>query len=94
MGYHGVSTGRERETPMETAIILRGRIADPHHIELDEPVEGLTGTVEVMLRAVGTSPDVAVQDVFDLIASLTPGSRSKDEIDRQIADERASWGER
>jgi hypothetical protein len=75
---------------METAIIVRGRIADPHHIELEEPVRGLTGPVEVTVRAVGA----AAQDVFDRIASLAPGARSKEEIDLQIAEERASWGDR
>jgi hypothetical protein len=79
---------------METAIIIRGRIADPHHIELDEPVQGLTGSVEVVLRAVETGTGAAARDVFDLIASLAPGGRSKADIDRQIADERASWGDR
>jgi hypothetical protein len=75
---------------METAIIVRGRIADPHHIELEEPIQGLTGSVEVTVRAVGARS----QDIFDLIASLASGSRSNDDIDRQIAEERASWGDR
>ena len=34
------------------------------------------------------------EDVFEMIASLAPGSRSKADIDRQIKEERSSWGDR
>jgi hypothetical protein len=89
----------ERETTMETAIIIRGKITDSRHIELDEPVQGMTGVVEVTLRAVAANAvaanaGAAAHDVFDLIATLAPGGRSKDEIDRQVADERDAWGDR
>lgn len=57
---------------METALIVRGRISNSRHIELDE------GTV----------------DVFELISAASPGTRSKEDIDRQIADERGSWDDR
>ncbi len=30
-------------------------------------------------------------DVFDVISRLRPGARSKDDIDRQVREERASW---
>jgi hypothetical protein len=75
---------------MESAIIVRGRMADPRHIELSEAVPGLTGDVEVVLRQVVPTPEASAPDVFELIASLSPGTRSKDDIDEQIADERAS----
>jgi hypothetical protein len=33
-------------------------------------------------------------DVLEVIAELPPGTRSKDDIDRQLADERACWTSR
>jgi hypothetical protein len=79
---------------MESAVIVRGRMADSRHIELSEAVPGLTGDVEVVLRQVAPAPEAPALDVFELIASLSPGTRSKEEIDEQIADERASSGDR
>lgn len=79
---------------MESAIIVRGKMADSRHIELSEAVPGLTGDVEVVLRRVARAPEEPRPDVFELIASLGAGTRSKGEIDEQIADERASWGDR
>jgi hypothetical protein len=35
---------------MESAVIVRGRMADSRHIELSEAVPGLTSDVEVVLR--------------------------------------------
>ena len=55
---------------------------------------GLVGDVEVVLRVVAKPPEAVEPDVFDVVASLSPGARSKGEIDQQIADERAAWGER
>jgi hypothetical protein len=78
---------------MAKAVILRGRLSDSRHIELDEPVPGIEGEVEVVLRAV--APSVGeVADVFDIIAATAPGTRSKEDIDRQLAQERDGWGDR
>lgn len=79
---------------METALILRGRLSNSRHIELDEPVPGSDGEVEVVLRRVAMSGEPAAVDVFELIAAAVPGLRSKEDIDRQLADERGSWGDR
>lgn len=79
---------------MESAIIVRGRMADSRHIELSEAVPGLTGDVEVVLRQVAPAAEASLPDVFEVIASLSAGTRSKEDIDEQLADERASWGDR
>jgi hypothetical protein len=63
---------------MNRSIKTRGRLSDPQHIELAEPVSEIRGEVEVLIRQL---PKAAAEDVFDLIASLAPGSRSKAEID-------------
>lgn len=78
---------------METALILRGRLSDSTHIELDEPITGIAGEVEVVVRGV-TAPQVDTVDVFELIAACSPGARSREDIDQQIAEERGSWGDR
>ena len=42
---------------MAHAIRVRGRLSDPRHIELDEPVNDLTGPVEVVVSAAETDVD-------------------------------------
>jgi hypothetical protein len=79
---------------MEGAVIVRGRMGDPRHIELAEAVPDLVGAVEVVLRSVAKAPDAVAPDVFEVIASLSAGTRSKEEIDQQLAEERGSWGDR
>ena len=76
---------------MSRSIIARGKISDPRHIELAEPVREIHGDVEVLIRAL---PKAEGEDVFDIIAAFAPGSRSKADIDRQVHEERGSWGDR
>ena len=79
---------------MERAVVVRGRLADSRHIELDEPVTELDGAVEVVLRPIPTRVEGEEEDIFDFIAKLPPGTRSKEDIDRQMREERESWGDR
>jgi hypothetical protein len=79
---------------MQRAVVVRGRLVGPTTVELDEPVlnPDLLGTVEVVLRM---PEDVTVgetQTMIEFLKSLPPGVRSKEDIDRQLVDERASWG--
>lgn len=77
---------------MLEAKVVRATMISDRRIELVEPMPGIRGPVEVTLR-----PEAIEQhapNVFDLIANLPPGRRSKAEIDRDIAAERASWGNR
>jgi hypothetical protein len=74
---------------MERGVVVRGRLHG-RRIDLDEPVGQLDGEVEVTVRSVAEShPTVA--DMLALVATFPPGGRTKEDIDRQIADERASW---
>lgn len=77
---------------MLEAKVVRATMISDRRIELVEPMSGIRGPVEVTLRPVAVAPQAP--DVFDFIASLPPGKRSKAEIDRDIAEERASWGDR
>jgi hypothetical protein len=77
---------------LKKAIIVRGRLSGPRRIDLDEAVDEVAGEVEVVVRAVSSTQAKPEQDVFDFLRSLPAGTRSKEEIDLQIAEERSSWG--
>lgn len=76
---------------MERGIVVRGRLRG-RHIELEEDVGELDGEVEVFLRAATSTP--RPPDVLEVIAGLPVGSRTKDDIDRQVDDDRSGWTHR
>ena len=75
-------------------IVVQGILYDPRHIELAEPVTGLTGDVDVVLRSRRPIKKKSGETVLDVMRRLGPGTRSKEDIDRQIREERDSWGDR
>ena len=79
---------------MQRAIVIRGRLADRLHIDLEEPVDEMKGQVEVTLRAVPNNAEKPRRDIADIIKSRRGGTRTKKEIDAELAEERASWGDR
>ncbi len=79
---------------MRRAIIVRGRLSGPRRIDLDEAVDEVTGEVEVVVRVIEPAQEPPRRKLLDVIRSLPPGTRSKEDIERQIAEERASWGDR
>ena len=74
-------------------MVVRGRLHG-RHIDLDEAVDQLDGEVEVVVRSVEPDRVGAIEDIFAFIRSLPGGTRTKEDIDGQIAEERDSWGER
>jgi hypothetical protein len=76
---------------MDRGVVVRGTLRG-RHIELDEGVDELDGEVEVFLRSVGSTP--RPPDVLEVIASLPVGTRSKADIDDQLAEDRAGWSGR
>lgn len=76
---------------MDRGAVVRGRLHGKH-IDLDEAVDALDGEVEVVVRAL--EPRATGGDIFAFIRSLPPGTRTKEDIDRQIAEERDGWGDR
>jgi hypothetical protein len=70
---------------------VRGRLHG-RHIDLDESVDQLEG--EVVVRAAEPAHTKPVESIFEFIRKLPPGKRTKEDIDRQIAEERDSWGDR
>lgn len=79
---------------MERAIVVRGRLTGARHIELDEPLAEIDGPVEVVVRSLSAGGADGQEDVFDYILSLSPGARSKEDIDRQVREERDAWENR
>lgn len=63
----------------------------PRTVELDEPVRSSRGEVEVLVEVEEARPANEISNLADFLESLPPGSRSKEDIDRQIREERDSW---
>jgi hypothetical protein len=77
---------------MQNAVVIKGRLVGPQSVELDEPVVGGKPDVEVIVRI---SPDGApgkVESVFDFLRRIPAGGRAREDIDRQIREERDDWG--
>jgi len=79
---------------MQHAIVVKGRLISPTRIELEEPVSGVGGNVEVFLRTVSARTPEQEEGILDFLRGLQPGTRSKADVDRQIQEERESGGER
>jgi hypothetical protein len=74
---------------MTRTVIVKGRLVGPSTVELAEPVAAQPGSeVEVVARV--TTPS-GTGKLSDFLRSLPPGTRTKEEIDRQIDEERDSW---
>lgn len=73
---------------MSRRVLVDGRVTGERTVEVKEALpERLTG-VEVVLHV--PEPPTALQDWIDFFASLPPGMRSKEDIDRQIEEDRSS----
>jgi len=79
---------------MDRGVTARGRLHG-RHIELDENIEAVDGDVEVTVRPIRVTAAVPTASrLLTLVASFPVGTRSMDEIDRQLGDERAAWDPR
>jgi len=72
---------------MTRTVIIKGRVVGPQTVELAEPLPEQTSEIEVVVR-VKTS---GRGNLSDILSSLSPGTRSKEDIDRQVNEERDSW---
>lgn len=79
---------------MASEVVIRGNVADPKRIDLDEPLAEMRGPVEVTVRPIQEADEEDRPDFFEYIRSLSPGHRSKADIDRQLTEDRACWGDR
>jgi len=76
---------------MQIPIVVNGRLVGPTHIELDEPVASLKGDVEVLLRVRQTPANASAETLSEFLRRIPPGTRSREDIDRQLRQERDSW---
>jgi hypothetical protein len=65
---------------MAHAIKVRGRFSDPRHIELDEPVDNMTGPVDVVVQKAEAPATTISRGFIGLCADLGPAP-SAEEID-------------
>lgn len=72
---------------MSRTVVVKGRVVGPNTVELEEPLPEQARDVEVTARI----DDRVPIKLSDYIRSLPPGTRSKEDIDRQIREERDSW---
>lgn len=75
---------------MQNVVLIKGRLTGPRSVELDEPVTDMTGEVEVILRPY-QGADAKKQSVSAFLSSLPPGTRSREQIDQQLREERGEW---
>ncbi len=78
---------------MHKMIVVKGRLTGPRSVELAEPVPQAVAEVEVLIRATEEGNGQR-ESVADFLRRIPPGTRSKEDIDRQIREERDSWGDR
>jgi hypothetical protein len=78
---------------MARAIVVRGRLSDPLHVDLDEPVSGIGGPVEVTLRPIAelaAGSPAAVLHAMRALPRLEPGD--VDDLERMIEDGKLPTG--
>lgn len=78
------------------AIKLRANVGRDRRIELELPAEIPEGEVEVIILASGPSDQAkagfkTLREFNDWLGQQPSTGRSKEEIDRYLAAERASW---
>ncbi len=79
---------------MQAARVVKGRLTGPRTVELSEAVSEATEEVEVLIRPVAVTAQQPTLSVSEFLKRLPPGTRSREDIDQQIREERDSWGDR
>ena len=72
---------------MARTVVIKGRVVGPHTVELETALPDRTQDVEVVARVA----DRMEGKLSDYVRALPPGTRSQEDIDRQIREERDSW---
>jgi hypothetical protein len=79
---------------MRRAIVVKGRVVGPTTVELLEEGPPAGTEVEVVVPAEDETAADGQESIVDYLRRLPPGTRTKAEIDRQLQEERESWGSR
>lgn len=77
-----------------TTFIVPGRLISPTQIELLRPIHVANPVVEVEVREQSADRQAALLELIEFLKSRPPGTRSKEDIDRQLEEERNSWDDR
>jgi hypothetical protein len=72
---------------MTRTVVIKGRKVGPNTVELDEPLPEQASEVEVVARIKTEGGG----KLSDYIRSLPPGTRTIEDINRQVDEERDSW---
>jgi hypothetical protein len=93
-GRNGDRFGLDGVDAMTAAThVVKGRLVGPTTVELCEPLSTTAGDseVDVVVRLPPPAEGSRLSALVKHFQSLTPGTRTKEEIDRQIQQERDSW---
>jgi hypothetical protein len=75
---------------MSRIVVIKARVVGRSTVELEEPLPERTRRVEVRAEL----PDESTHrpgKLSDYLRSLPPGTRTKEDIDQQIREERDGW---
>jgi hypothetical protein len=75
---------------MARIVVLKGRIASPTSVVLDEALPPNAIEVEVHVSLPDQEVAKEAQSLSDFLRALPPGKRTKEDIDRQLREER-NW---
>ena len=78
---------------MQDAIVVKGRLIGPRNVELEQSVSNANEHVEVIVHMGDQLASENGESIFAFLRRLPAGNRTKDEIDRQITEERDAWGD-
>jgi hypothetical protein len=79
---------------MQSVRIIRGRLTGPTSVELDEAVSDARGEVQVIVPQSANGAARNGENLVAFLKRLPAGTRTEQEIDEQIQEERDGWGER
>jgi hypothetical protein len=85
-GTRGVES-KMRSFEMSRTVVVKGRVVGPSTVELETPLPEEVRDVEVTAH-VGERVEGKLSDY---LRSLPPGTRTKEDIDQQIREERGYW---
>ena len=73
---------------MQRVVVLEGELISPTNVRLNAPVTNVARTVQVIAHSqIEESPN-AIKSLIDFLESLPPGTRTKEDIDRQLREDR------
>ena len=76
------------------ATMVTGRLTGPRTVRLDEAVGPTDAPVEVYVPGDVATPSTRTNRLSDFLRSLPLRGVPKEELDRQLREERDSWGDR